>query len=302
MLLASATESRSLFDDPFASQVVETGSAPQSAMRRPTPLRTPDSAASNWSTFSTDSSQSRRNRARIGSVVAWSDLNSPSLSAKRDTFPLSDVLASSTKITANGSAKKNRARAGSNSSTPRHAPLPSESEQFQLGHDEVNAQEASGSNAPITSSSNEGDSTPTPTTIRLASIDLSPSSSKRNVSFAESQQTRQSGTDRGELKQYKDFRNDEDDELGQDRHLLLSSSRESKAASDEDLEGNSYPYFDHDATDDVQTGWNTNFETFERPEKIWMWSSLSLVAALTLVAIFIVSGIIDWPGDGLGDL
>ncbi|KDN52769.1 hypothetical protein K437DRAFT_164037 [Tilletiaria anomala UBC 951] len=45
-----------------------------------------------------------------------------------------------------------------------------------------------------------------------------------------------------------------------------------------------------------------SFERVERAEATWMWTSCALVCALTLVALLITSDVIDWPGDGLGNV
>ncbi len=46
----------------------------------------------------------------------------------------------------------------------------------------------------------------------------------------------------------------------------------------------------------------THFEHVSRPEAGWMWTSAAAVVALTLVALLISYDVIDWPGDGIGNV
>lgn len=53
----------------------------------------------------------------------------------------------------------------------------------------------------------------------------------------------------------------------------------------------------------VNTGTaGAGFEAITPREKGWMWTSVALVTLLTVVSVLICTDVIDWPGDGIGEL
>lgn len=59
---------------------------------------------------------------------------------------------------------------------------------------------------------------------------------------------------------------------------------------------------EHNQDEEEEEDLNTTlyFEPTTPREKLWMWTSVGLVATLTLVSIAIAVDWIDWPGDGIG--